>query len=209
MNMKSTLLFFLVALFATVGIAIEETRNQLPPMSHDVQPFEIHDSVNIDVLDYGLNFAAPLWQKEISRRFPGAVGILCHGGTTVGDVWYASAQSYGKCVPMAELVRHEQAKYPGRTLVLLACNVEHLRLGIPGVYYAKASVWCRPDRAMTEDDYDIGADTDTLDGPLTIPFPLIPFLPGVKPAPKPIDTRTRWEQEPAVVGNIFEFVKDN
>jgi len=89
------------------------------------------------------------------------------------------------------VVLHYQAMFPGRTVVLLACNTGHLKLGIPGVYYAHSSVWCVPDRA-----YVPGNPDDNLMLRDTASW-LFPSLADVE--------KTRWERDPDVVGNIWEF----
>jgi hypothetical protein len=104
--------------------------------------------VIMEVMDPSLDQFAPLWQKEIGRQFNNAVGVLCHGGEFINGQWIVSAKNYGKYQTAQELIKHFQAEYPDRVIVLLACNPAHLKLGIPGVYYAHSSVWCIPDRQV-------------------------------------------------------------
>lgn len=209
---KVTLAFFIGVLILAVAWP------GLPPQQAAT---EIHHGVTIDVLDPGLSFAAPLWKVEIARRFPDAVGVLCHGGVFIEGEWYGTALTYGHFTPMADIVRHEQALHPGATIVLLACNVNHLKLGVPGVYYATDSVWCRPDRSLMPNDVlaDDGGDDDasTLDMvPSTRPAtrPSSPLFPGdvwesILPKLIPLKpSMNRWEADPGVVGNVFELVKD-
>lgn len=146
------------------------------------------------VMDHNLDVFAPAWQVEIGRRFPHSVGILCHGGYFIEGQWLTSASSFSHLTLVKDVVKHVQEQYPDRTIVLLACNVDHHPLGIPGVYYAHSSVWCVPDRAIT------GSSVDRL----TIDD-REPEADDVVSPPK----KSRWEVEPEVVGNIFEFSTDN
>lgn len=146
--------------------------------------------VVMDVLDPNLDTFAGMWQQEIGRRFPHAVGILCHGGDFVEGQWIVSAKSYEHIVPVTELVEHVRKQFPDRTIVLLACNPGHLRLGIPGVYYAHSSVWCVPDRALTPEMFSRA--TQTLDSGYEIG-----------------GDQSRWQTAPEVVGNIYEFDTDH
>lgn len=174
-------------------------------------------TVTIEVMDPSLTGYAELWRAEISRRFPDAVAILCHGGNFAGEQWICSAGNFGRYSTVPEAVAYEQARYPGRTIVILCCNPGHLKLGIPGVYYANDSVWCVPDRAATSDgpeDRLMLQTTKPTTAPATQPAPA-PAAPApvvvthetIKyiSVPRP---KTRWEESPGVVGNIFEFVKD-
>lgn len=145
----------------------------------------VQPAVIMEVLDPSLEGYAPLWKAEIGRRFPNAVGILLHGGDFVEGQWIVGGHISPRHVsPVREIVEHYQKLYPTRTIVLLACNTGHLSLGIPGVYYAKSSVWCVPDRAIPiADGFDYKA---TVDG----------------------GEVTRASIDPDVVGNIYEFVRD-
>lgn len=183
--------------------------------------------VVMEVLDPSLEQFAPAWQQEIARRFHHSVGILVHGGDFVQGEWivegnYASGQHVQHT---ADVVAHYRAMFPDRTIVLLACNPGHLNLGIPGVYYAHSSVWCVPDRAMTANDFSPfgraklvkgGASTQPSTEPSTQPT-TEPAAPDPSPVsapeiiPVPIflpAVQTRWQEDPDVVGNIFEFYAD-
>lgn len=103
----------------------------------------------MEVLDPSLAQFAPMWQKEISRRFPNAVGVLCHGGEFVDGQWIVSAKAYGRDLTAQDIARFAQAHYPGKTIVLLCCNPGHLKLGIPGVYHFEDSVFLCP-RSRTD-----------------------------------------------------------
>jgi hypothetical protein len=143
-------------------------------------------AVAMEVLDQSLEPYAAMWQKEIARRFPHAVGILVHGNDFVEGEWTVGANLSDSRVSLTKnVVEHYQKLYPDRTIVLVSCNPGHLKLGIPGVYYAPASVWCVPDREMTAEMYKGEGEGEgrlTLDG--------------------------RWSEAPDVVGNVYEFVTD-
>jgi hypothetical protein len=180
-------------------------------------------AVVMEVLDPSLTPYAAEWQTEIARRFPNACGLLLHGDEVVEDEWIAHPMGYAMHVQT--LVKKYQAKFPERTIVLLACNVGHFKLNVPGVYYAKSDVWCHPDRATHyEDDIDFRKSLGHMGIvplPTTIPstqpspfdpwswLPGVPFpLPKIEPASQHAVKPTRWETGPDNVGNIFEFVAD-
>lgn len=179
---------------------------------------QIDQGVYIDVQDASLWVFAPMWRDEIARRFPNAIGILCHGGDEVEGEWTTSANAYFHAVPVTKLVERDQRLYPGRPIVILACNTGHLRLNLgPNVYYSLSSVWCIPDRALKPGDLGadlaLGPTTMPTTAPTLIDSPWDTLLPPVHtllpkliivPPPPP----TRWQRHPDWVGNIFEFVHD-
>lgn len=140
-------------------------------------------SVIMEVYDPSLYKFEAAWRDEIDRRFDHAVGILVHGGDFVSGQWIvgASSQPWMHVTEVSKLVEEVKAKYPDRIVVLLACNPGHVHLNIPGVYYALDSVWCLPDRAITPEMF-VGS-----------------WEPG---------EISRWQSDPNVVGNIYEFVTD-
>ena len=191
----------------------------LPPLDHRTP------AVTVEVMDPSLQGYAEAWRAEVSRRFPDAVVILAHGGNFAGDQWICSALMFGRYSTVQDAVRFEQARYPGRTIVVLCCNPGHLKLGIPGVFYSNDSVWCVPDRAAQSDgpeDSRLLQATRPTTAPATQPAtqPAGPPAPPAPPAPPVIVThetlkyvfiptpKTRWEESPAVVGNVFELVED-
>lgn len=155
--------------------------------------------VVMEVLDPSLSQYSALWSREISRRFPHAVGILVHGGDFVPGQWIVGSDPTHEHVePVQDVVRRIQARYPDRTVVLVSCNPGHLKLGIPGVYYGTDSIWCVPDRELTADYFSTARDKIDWYGHA------LQEDPGVFPfgnAPQ----RTRWQDEPTILGNIFEF----
>jgi len=146
------------------------------------------------VQDDSLEQYAPLWQKEIARRFPTkTVGILCHGGDFIeGQFVVKVANGDHSIMTAQDLVHHYQKLYPGYQLVLLACNTHALKLGIPGVYYSHSETWCAPDRAIEENPENEFLTLDKkLDGDTSVSH------------------KSRWELYPNVTGNIYEMVSDS
>lgn len=114
--------------------------------------------VVMEVLDPSLRPYERLWQAEIGRRFHNAVGIMCHGGNHLDGTWDTSATNFNHVATLQQVVAMEQARYPNRTLIVIACNPGHLKLGISNVYYAPDNIWLEPDRdAMGEEDAAIRA----------------------------------------------------
>ena len=85
------------------------------------------------------------WRVEVQRRFPRAVVVIVHGGDFVRGQWVVRT-SFNHVEPAADVVRRFQTEYPDRVVVFVSCNPGHIRLGVPGVYYALDSVWIIPDR---------------------------------------------------------------
>lgn len=142
----------------------------------------------VDVHDPSLDMFVNAWQMEVQRRFHNSIVLLCHGGGDVDGVWLMLDHGVPRIAQ--DVIREEQAKYPNRILVILACNPGHLKLtGLPRVYYSTASTWCEPDRSLTGGSLD----RMTLDGEE------VPMR----------NTETRWQSDPDVTGNIFEMVEAN
>lgn len=161
----------------------------LPNPAYESPVIQKHPRVIIEVLDTSLEQFAPMWRDEIARRFDSAVGILVHGGELFPTEW--GVGTFPKPKHIQDVVKDVQKRYPGRTVVILACNPGHLKLGIPGVYYAHSSVWCVPDRALSpemfrEEKFQM-MNGHWLDVKEDLP---------------------RSKVEPDVVGNIFEFEAD-
>jgi hypothetical protein len=153
--------------------------------------------VVIETLDPSLEPFATYWQNEIGRRYHNSVGILVHGGDFIEGQWIAGSNyaPHRRVTPMTEIVQHYQKLYPTRKVVLLACNTGHLKLGIKGVPYATASVWCIPDRELKPEHF--ATATRVLEGAGIV---IITNRPKIE--------LTRWQARPDVVGNIFEFVEE-
>jgi hypothetical protein len=149
-------------------------------------------SVVMCVDDPSMQDYANDWRTEVSRRFDNAVVVLCHGTYTLDDTWYIYDRP-GTEHPfdsVQKVVAETKARYPGRVIVLLCCNVSHTSLhGMPGVWYAPAEVWLVPDRSVPMFD----RSAVTLDGPL----------------PEDNTVTNRSVGAPEAVGNIFEFQEAN
>lgn len=159
------------------GCAAERGQNSQPP-------------IIMDVADETLQPFASAWQAEASRRFNDATVLLCHGSYTIDGEWliYCRPGSDHPFDTVERVVAEEQHLYPGRTIILLACNVDHIALhGMPNVFYARSEVWCTPDRAVGMADQA----AMTLD--------------GVDDSNNSIDNRST--SDPDIVGNIYEFVE--
>lgn len=155
-------------------------------------------SVVMRVLDPSLEQFAPMWQAEIARRFPNAVGILIHGGEFQPGIWIVEGNyASGNHVRTAqEVVREVQALFPNKTVVLCACNPGHIHLGIPGIYYAMDSVWTVPDR-----------DTASVE-PATVREQILFGQRAKAESRRPVLDLGRWASDPGVVGNVFEMVSE-
>lgn len=183
--LKRNLYRLLLILVVLIGLGISFGE----PRSAPVRP---QPAVIIETLDPSLDRFAAAWKKEIGRRFDSAVGVLVHGGDFVEGQWIiGSRPGSGHVEPVNAVLDRIQEKYPGRIIVLLACNTGHLKLsGRPGVFYAMAPVWCVPDRSMA--GFDLTALYETFDyGDVSV-----------------LDVfGDRWVSEPDNVGNVFEFVE--
>lgn len=188
---KTSGAILLLAVFFWLGTVIALAIQTLRVPVRTVQ----QPPVIMEVLDPSLGQFEEMWRAEINRKFDHAVGILVHGGDFVEGQWIVGT-GYGRHVStVGEVVSHYQHLYPDRTIVLLACNPGHIDLHMPGVYYAKSSVWCVPDRALTPAMMSNGKSLQHLG---------FPFLSGDVEVPRP----SRWALEPDVVGNIYEFVSE-
>lgn len=149
-------------------------------------------NVVMEVLDPSLEVYSAMWQKEVGRRFSNAVVILCHGGDFVEGEWIVGSKpGSGHVEHIDQTIARVKALYPGRTVVILACNTGHLKPKIPGVYFAPSSVWCIPDRAITPEMFRNGIAFRTLND-------------EDEPAS---ESQSRWDSDPDVVGNIWEFLR--
>lgn len=153
--------------------------------------------VIMDVFDPSLAGYAPMWQKEIGRRFPHAVGVLCHGGELLEGEWITlDAEAPVHFDLVTTLIAREQAKYPGREIVVLCCNPGHIAIhNFPGVYYSPSSVWCVPDRSYA----DLSSSPDRMKM-------LDLFHWGGKKSESKMAIN-RWSLDPDATGNIFEFIE--
>jgi hypothetical protein len=107
-------------------------------------------AVIMETLDPSLEQFAPLWRDEIARRFPYAVGVLVHGGDFLEGQWIVGAHvQRGRHVSLAtDIIRRIiRRSIPAGRSSSSPATPGTCALHVPGVYYARASVWCVPDRA--------------------------------------------------------------
>lgn len=218
------LLVLLVITCININCAVN--RNQA------VTKIDSNPDVIMETLDPSLLQYEHFWKAEIARRFHNAVGVFIHGTMLPNGEWvslteYVDSKTY---TPVKLLVRDYQRMYPHRTIVLVSCNPGHVRLDVPGIYYVHSSVWCIPDRALKLSDFQrfdnatFSTINDVLDAPHTkpstqpstpqiLPLSSLPGVPEWLPTPIPARAvrppgKTRWETDPDVIGNIFEFQAD-
>lgn len=169
----------LSVLILIATIFVVRTMPALPPQAPP--------TVIVETLDESLQPFSNFWRTEVARRFPDAVVVACHGGEFIEGEWLVKSPEFGKAAITADkLAQHFKDKYPGRVIVMLACNPGHLHLHVSGVYHAMDSVWCLPDRATMSDQVH---NRLMLDGGFG-------------------EREDRWVGDPNVVGSIFEFLQD-
>jgi hypothetical protein len=185
----------IVVLVLVVGVAVGVYLEPTPTPKVLAQP-----PVIVECLDPTLEMFAPLWRAEIGRRFDNAAVILVHGGDFVAGEWIVAAGFGGHVTPVKEIVKRFQKLHPGRTICLISCNPGGVKLGIPGVYYGRSNIWCVPDRALGSGDTFTESRTFS-DGDVG----MIPQIVVQVTVEKP---KTRWQQQPDYLGNVFELVTD-
>lgn len=139
-----------------------------------VYPTHGRSKVDMVVLSESLSHGKDFWQAEIEREYPGAVGVLCHGGDVDGvwtlhpDHFALSDEDFSVFAPLIDPftviedktisvvveVQELQRRYPGRLIVLCVCNPNHHRLKLRGVVYALDSVYVIPDRVDRKSEPD-------------------------------------------------------
>jgi hypothetical protein len=117
------------------------------------EPKPVQDHVDMIVLSESLLPYAVRWQREISRKYPNAVGILAHGVEDMPERWnllpdHMVAGQRIKDAPrlVEDVVNETKKRQPGRLIVLVVCNPFHFRPDWPGVVYSTQDVWTTPDR---------------------------------------------------------------
>lgn len=105
-----------------------------------------HHYTGIEVL--GNKDISTLWEDETARRFPDALIFASHG-TNCGGKWICQnpdkPTSLADAIYVHDLALSLRQQYPDRIIVLVICNPGHLKVGVPGVYYAKDDVLIEPD----------------------------------------------------------------
>jgi hypothetical protein len=119
------------------------------------RPKPVPAQVDMIVLSESLLPYAEGWKREISRKYPDAVGILAHGVIDMPDRWnllpdhMEGGLRVKDCPRLVEdVVRETKARQPGRIIVLVVCNPFHFRPDWPGVVYSTQDVWTTPDREL-------------------------------------------------------------
>lgn len=109
-----------------------------------------HHYTGIEVL--GNKDISTLWEDETVRRFPNALIYASHG-TNCGGKWICqnpdNPTSLADAFYVHDLALSLRQQYPDRIIVLVICNPGHLKVGVPGVYYAKDDVLVEPDAQNT------------------------------------------------------------
>lgn len=154
--------------------------------------------IRVDVYDASLEAYAPLWEKELGRRFKaGPVdALLLHGGSVIHNQWVVEDNPGGgyaeTCEAALTFVDRAHAQNPDKIIVLLACNVDHIVIhGRPWLYYSPGLVFCVPDRATIPAMDDGNNLTD-----MHIHLPAYPSA---------LDNRWSGPNSDAI-GNAFELV---
>jgi hypothetical protein len=186
---KSVMLVSLILAIGAMVFSIAMEASYIPStVTVQVQP-----DVIVEVLDSSLVQYIEPWRVEVGRRFHNAVAIIVHGGDFVEGEWVVGAGIGGHISRASDIARHYQKLYAGRTLVFISCNPGHLKINVPGVWYASDVVWCIPDRGMSPKNMSSSRR-------------LLDWATWLEDGEKP--EQSRWEAYPTVVGNIFEFIQD-
>jgi len=109
----------------------------------------LNSGVATEVLCPDLVDGAQMWRRDVAKEYPNALIIAVHGGVDpkTGE-WYAYP-TLGDPLPVDVLVKLNQLYYPGRHIVLICCNPEHIPLtDVHNVTYAPADIWVWPDDAV-------------------------------------------------------------
>lgn len=103
-------------------------------------PANANDTV---ILSRNIAYGAPLWRTDAGRRIKGRpVLLVVHGGTQ-GGRWVCQPDE-GPTMPVESAVRLLKAVFPGREVLVIACNEDGHALNVPGTWYAKQIVWAKP-----------------------------------------------------------------
>ncbi len=90
------------------------------------------------VLSDNLAHGVPAWEKEAKKRFEHPILLVCHGNTERGE--WRLYPDRGGSMSAESVARLLKKLYPGRPIVLIACNPDHLSFHVSGVYYARKLV---------------------------------------------------------------------
>lgn len=128
-------------------------------------PVYVYDGIKAELYVEGPQYTLVIeqWKREVARRFPTALVVVCHGnqGKEIvknAEDWYMYPETPG-CIPVRVRDKALELKrlYPNRPIVFLTCNPSGVRLNIPGVWHALNNVWLTPDKNV-EDTSGIRAE---------------------------------------------------
>jgi hypothetical protein len=96
------------------------------------------------ILSRNIRVAASEWRGEVSAHLHDPVAIVvCHGAELDGQ-WTLCPDDPDLWMPVRQFCKTFQLIHPGEPLFLVVCNPAGDKLDLPGVYYARSSVWVRP-----------------------------------------------------------------
>lgn len=93
------------------------------------------------------------WLAAARKRFPNPIIVAFHGWDCDGR-WTSHPDDPRLAGPIEPVAKALHDAMPDRQIVLLACNPDHQKLHVPGVWYADDSVWIvpGPDWRVVDDD---------------------------------------------------------
>lgn len=138
--MRKTLVVLVVVLAFVSGACVSHSYH--PRVEHHWTSLEWESPIEHEPY---VRYSIGLWEREVSRRFPTAFIYIAHGDDFSGT-WYIQRPDKSGWMPARDLARQLRDRFPGRNIVLLACNPAGAELNIPGVYHAKDNVWFVPDK---------------------------------------------------------------
>lgn len=83
------------------------------------------------------------WAENFrSKLYVAPLVVIVHGNYE-GNVWTAYPDGL-PTIPMVILIANLKETCPNRPIILISCNARGYELKVPGVWYARQKVWCRP-----------------------------------------------------------------
>lgn len=137
-----------VAALILIGFLANRAINTTPKYASQYA----HVTVSVQVQpDPAVTESAGFWRTEVSRRFPNAFVIICHG-SDINGVWYMFPAELPFPVRAADYMAAVRKAVPiERPVVMITCNPGGHCLGIPGVFHAMDDVWFVPDKSIPEE----------------------------------------------------------
>lgn len=143
-----------VAALILIGFLLGSVHNTTPKYASQYARVTVSMHVAPDA---AVAASASFWRTEVSRRFPNAVVIICHGGD-INGVWYMFPADLPFPVRAADYMASVRKAVPiERPIVMVTCNPGGHCLGIPGVFHAMDNVWFVPDKSIPEEPDQIEA----------------------------------------------------